>query len=141
MWDGRILTVSNSTLAGLVLVNVSRSQPMYDTHSLVISLATPRATVDRLWAQLQAALRTMPNDFNVERSGMAYVAIAQQTGMQLDFYICHCTNWSKAQQIARRHFVLGTLRDLTLALGIDYVCPVQPIARVDAAAAPRLAAL
>ena len=133
MWDGRILTVSNSVLSGLVLVNISRSQPMYDTHSLVVSLNTTREVIDQLWVRLQAALRTMPNDFNVARSTMALQTITQQTSMQLDFYIAHCTNWSKAQQIARRHFVISALRDHTLALGIVFANPLTPYTVVKSA--------
>jgi hypothetical protein len=121
---------------GLTLVNISRSQPMYDTHSLVIDIHTRTDTIDELWTRLVAALKTMPNDFNTAKSGLGLQNISQQTGMQLDFFIAHCTNWSKAQQIARRHFVIGTLRDLSLELEITFHKPPQPFVNLPTGAAP-----
>jgi hypothetical protein len=97
-------------LSSMTLVNVHRSPPMYDTHTILIDIRTPDSAMEVFWAKLQDALRTRPNDFNVAKCGMAYQNVQKQNAVTVDFYIAHCTNWSKGQQSSRCHFVISTIK-------------------------------
>lgn len=109
VWDGRIVTLSNTTLANMTIVNVARSPPMYDVTSIVVDMRTPPSAIDELWGQLLEALRTKPNDFLAAKCSMNYASLSKQNALQVDFCVAHCTNWAKGQHIARRHFVLQTI--------------------------------
>ncbi len=130
MWDGRIVTMNNNVLNGLTIVNVNRSPPMYDSHTVYVDVRTPMETLERLWAGLVDAMRARPNDFLPDKSRWTLMQVQNQNALQIEYCIGHATNFAKGQHYPRRHYLVGKLQELSLALNIGFYQPPQPLVRL-----------